>query len=401
MLTPHDIAYIAVRRRPARSGRASGRGGGTRSSTRSTCARSRTPTATGSATSRACAGTLDHIAGLGADRHLDQPLLPLAAGRPRLRRRRLLRHRAGVRRPGRRSTGCSPTRTRAACSVLMDIVPNHCSSRARLVPGGAGGRARVAGAGPVHLPRRARVRTAREPPNNWRSVFGGPAWTRVTEADGSPGQWYLHLFDPSQPDFDWRNPEVGDMFEQVLRFWFDRGVDGFRIDVAHGLVKAAELPEWDLPPHAAGEPGHPSPMWDQPEVHDVYRRWRRIAESYAGRGHHLRRRDLGARPGGAGAVPAPRRAAAGVPLRPADPAVAAPTTCARRCSAGWTTSAATGATVTWTLANHDVHRAVTRYGRDQDLVVDRPGRPGRQHPPAGERRSTSPRAAGSPGRPRS
>ena len=75
------------------------------------------------------------------------------------------------------------------------------------------------------------------PPNNWDSVFGGPAWTRTTNADGTPGQWYLHLFDPKQPDFDWTHPEVRTEFEDILRFWLDRGVDGFRVDVAHGLVK--------------------------------------------------------------------------------------------------------------------------------------------------------------------
>ena len=74
------------------------------------------------------------------------------------------------------------------------------------------------------------------PPNNWESVFGGPAWTRVED-----GQWYLHLFDSTQPDLDWRNPEVGDMFEDVLRFWLDKGVDGFRVDVAHGLYKEESL----------------------------------------------------------------------------------------------------------------------------------------------------------------
>ena len=84
-----------------------------------------------------------------------------------------------------------------------------------------------------------------EPPNNWKSTFGGPAWERVTEADGSPGQWYLHLFDVTQPDFDWTNPEVGDEMEAALRFWMDRGADGFRIDVAHGLVKAEGLPDAD------------------------------------------------------------------------------------------------------------------------------------------------------------
>ncbi|MGH3369319.1 MAG: alpha-amylase family glycosyl hydrolase, partial [Nocardioidaceae bacterium] len=108
-----------------------------------------------------------------------------------------------------------------------------------------------------------------EPPNNWQSVFGGPAWTRVRD-----GQWYLHMFDATQPDLNWWNPEVGDEFESILRFWLDRGVDGFRIDVAHGLYTPQEMA--DL------KQGETFPMWDQPEVHEVYRRWRRILDEYDG-----------------------------------------------------------------------------------------------------------------------
>ena len=119
--------------------------------------------------------------------------------------------------------------------MIVDLVPNHTSSehawfQAALasVPGSPE-RAR-------YLFRDGKGPRGEEPPNNWRSVFGGPAWTRVPD-----GQWYLHLFDTSQPDLDWRNPEVGDLFEDVLRFWLDRGVDGFRVDVAHGLLKEATL----------------------------------------------------------------------------------------------------------------------------------------------------------------
>ena len=83
----------------------------------------------------------------------------------------------------------------------------------------------------------ARARPSGSPPNNWRSVFGGPAWTRELRN----GEWFLHLFAPQQPDLNWRNPAVGDEYERILRFWLDRGVDGFRIDVAHGLVKDAAL----------------------------------------------------------------------------------------------------------------------------------------------------------------
>ncbi len=122
------------------------------------------------------------------------------------------------------------------------------------------------------------------PPNNWESWFGGPAWTRVTEADGSPGQWYLHLFDTSQPDFDWTNPDVHEEMESVLRFWLDREVDGFRIDVAHGLVKAEGLPDADLPYDQARDATSSQPMWDQPGVHEIYRSWRRLVDSYAVRG---------------------------------------------------------------------------------------------------------------------
>jgi alpha-glucosidase len=163
--------------------------------------------------------------------------------------------------------------------VLVDIVPNHSSSdhpwfRDALAAGpGSAARAR-------YLFRDGAGEHGEEPPNNWLSVFGGPGWTRVTEADGSPGQWYLHLFDVTQPDFDWTNPEVGDEMESVLRFWLDRGVDGFRIDVANGLVKAEGLPD---APANAPEVEHTDamPMWDQPGVHDVYRRWRKVTDSYA------------------------------------------------------------------------------------------------------------------------
>ena len=97
-------------------------------------------------------------------------------------------------------------------------------------------------------------------PNNWESVFGGPAWTRVAESDGSPGQWYLHLFDASQPDFDWKNPEVWELFRSVLTFWLDRGVDGFRVDVAHGLIKAEGLPDEEKLHHPPL--GNNGPFWD-------------------------------------------------------------------------------------------------------------------------------------------
>ncbi len=158
--------------------------------------------------------------------------------------------------------------------VVVDVVPNHSSIEhpwfQEALAAGPGSAARAR-----YLFRDGRGADGAMPPNNWDSVFGGSAWERLPD-----GQWYLHLFDVSQPDFDWTNPEVGDELERVLRFWFDRGVDGFRIDVANGLVKAAGLPDV-APEDDAGDLGRPTPMWNQPGVHEVYRRWRRVGDSYA------------------------------------------------------------------------------------------------------------------------
>jgi alpha-glucosidase len=121
------------------------------------------------------------------------------------------------------------------------------------------------------------------PPNNWEAVFGGCAWQRIIEADGKPGQWYLHLFAVEQPDFNWEHPEVRAHFEEVLKFWLDRGVDGFRIDVAHGMVKYPGLP--DVPEKdksAEMLAPHERPFWDQDGVHEIYRSWRKILDSYPG-----------------------------------------------------------------------------------------------------------------------
>jgi len=175
--------------------------------------------------------------------------------------------------------------------IVVDLVPNHTSDQhpwfveALAASPGSAARAR-------YLFREGSGEHGELPPNNWQSIFGGPAWTRLED-----GQWYLHMFDSSQPDLNWDNPEVGDEFESVLRFWLDRDVDGFRVDVAHGMVKAPGLPDWDghvamvegAADIAAGAPedgstgaGNTGPMFDQEGVHDIYRRWREVLDEYDG-----------------------------------------------------------------------------------------------------------------------
>ena len=164
--------------------------------------------------------------------------------------------------------------------VVVDLVPNHSSSAHPWFQ-------EALAAGP-DSPERARYVfragggvDGELPPNNWQSVFGGPAWTRITEADGTPGDWYLHLFDSSQPDFDWSNPWVHERFREVLRFWLDRGVDGFRVDVAHGLIKADGLPDYTPTPGGSmGGDQAEVPYWAQEGVHEVYRDWRRVLAEY-------------------------------------------------------------------------------------------------------------------------
>ncbi|MCG5216310.1 glycoside hydrolase family 13 protein [Streptosporangium sp. KLBMP 9127] len=153
--------------------------------------------------------------------------------------------------------------------VIVDIVPNHSSDEHAWF--------QAALAAPAGSPERARYLFAdggELPPNNWQSTFSGPAWTRLPD-----GQWYLHLFAPEQPDLNWRDPVVHAEFLDVLRFWLDRGVDGFRIDVAMGLYKAAGLP--DTPPEDQAFKAE-SPIWGRPETHEVYREWRKVLDSYPG-----------------------------------------------------------------------------------------------------------------------
>jgi len=162
--------------------------------------------------------------------------------------------------------------------VMVDIVPNHTSSRhawfaeALAAPKGSPARDRYIfrdGLGP----------DGARPPSDWPSAFGGLAWTRVGD-----GQWYLHLFATEQPDLNWANREVRDDFLTTLRFWSDRGVDGFRVDVAHGLAKNLAEPLQPLPvkrhPPDGSVPPGAHPLWDRDEVHDIYAEWRQVFNEY-------------------------------------------------------------------------------------------------------------------------
>jgi alpha-glucosidase len=202
------------------------------------------------------------------------------------------------------------------------------------------------------------------PPNNWRSIFGGPAWRRVTERDGSPGQWYLHTFAPEQADFNWTHPQVAGHFDRVLRFWFNRGVDGVRIDVAHGLHKRPGLPDHDFAAddELTGDPVNQH-AWNQPEVHEVWRQWRRIAEEYTARTG--RERVL---VGEVGVLDTTELAAYQRRdelhqsfyfefLRAAFDASALTDVISR----GLDIVGGSGSPVAWVLNNHDMPRAVTRY----------------------------------------
>jgi len=182
--------------------------------------------------------------------------------------------------------------------IIVDLVPNHSSDQhvwfqaALNAAPGSTERNR-------YMFRDGKGENGELPPNNWESVFGGQAWTRIIEADGKLGQWYLHIFDSTQPDFNWENEEVREEFDSVLRFWLDRGASGFRIDVAHGMIKVDGLP--DVVHHSSTMSGQDSPddvktqesedelisrleienpFWGQPGVHTINKRFRKILDEY-------------------------------------------------------------------------------------------------------------------------
>ncbi|CAM4442310.1 Oligo-1,6-glucosidase [Mycobacterium basiliense] len=249
---------------------------------------------------------------------------------------------------------------RRGIKITMDVVPNHTSSahpwfQAALTAGtGSAARDR-------YFFRDGRGPNGSLPPNNWESVFGGPAWTRVTEPDGSPGQWYLHLFDAEQPDLNWENPDIFDDFEKTLRFWLERGVDGFRIDVAHGMAKPPGLP--DTLDHAQVlRHTDDDPRFNHPNVHAIHRDIRTVINDYPGAvtigevwvhdnarwAQYLRADELHL----------------GFNFRLTRTDFDA-TEIHDAIQNSLAAAAIESAVPTWTLANHDVGREVTRYGGGQ------------------------------------
>jgi len=228
--------------------------------------------------------------------------------------------------------------------TIIDVVPNHVSHEHEWF--------RAALAAAPGSPERERFWFVDTPPNSWVSNFQGGTWTQVPD-----GQWYLHLFTPEQPDLNWNHPDVRREHEEVLRFWFDRGVAGVRIDSAALLIKDPALPD------VTGDeaPGQ-HPNTDRDEVHDVYRAWRAVADSYPGTRvlvgevwmpdpvrftNYLRPDEMHT----AFNFDFMTRPWDGAQLRESiDSMLAA--------------HAPVGAPSTWVLSNHDVTRTVTRYGRE-------------------------------------
>ena len=258
---------------------------------------------------------------------------------------------------------------RLGLKIIVDLVPNHTSEdhewfRAALTSEPSSPER------DRYMFREGRGENGEEPPNNWKSLFGGRAWTRVPD-----GQWYLHLFDSSQPDLNWENPEVWEEFRAILRFWLDRGADGFRVDVAHGMIKAPGLPDWDEQVHmvegtdaqgAQDEPDGPSktmdtgPYFDQDGVHEIYRDWHTVLQEYPGDRMLVVEAWVG---------PAERLA------RYVRPDEAQQAFNFDFLVAGWhrdrmrdtieislRANAAVGAPSTWVLSNHDTVRHASRYG---------------------------------------
>lgn len=244
--------------------------------------------------------------------------------------------------------------------VFADIVPNHSSDlhvwfqEALKAEPGSAARER-------YIFREGKGVNGELPPNNWPSHFGPTSWTRTTNADGTPGQWYLHLFAPEQPDFNWDNEEVIEDFKKTLRFWSDRGVDGFRIDVAHAMKKDMSEPYPDIKTfdmeNIPLDGSHH--LFDRDDVLEIFKGWREVFNSYN-----------------------PPRVAVAEAWVPSErrPRYATPETLGQAfnfdlLSAPWSAkkfkqtinfnvalSEKSGSSSTWVLSNHDVIRHATRYG---------------------------------------
>ena len=250
---------------------------------------------------------------------------------------------------------------RRGLRVTIDLVPNHTSERhewfqaAVAAAPGSAERAR-------YIVRDGNGFGGAHPPNNWTSTFGGPAWTQLPASAYAAGQWYLHLFAPEQPDLNWENPEVWADLKQTLRFWSDRGVDGFRIDVAHGMAKPAGLPDMPQPIGVCPglvDPGVADPRFDADGVHDVHRMIRTVLDEYPGRV-------------AIGEIWVTDDAAFARYLRPDELHMgfnfrlleANFDACSLREAIEHSLAAVrdSPAPATWTIANHDVVRPVTRFG---------------------------------------
>ncbi len=253
--------------------------------------------------------------------------------------------------------------------IIIDIVANHTSDQHPWF--------QAAVASPPGSPQRDRYffrdgtgQDGSLPPNNWVSAFGGPAWSRITEPDGRPGQWYLHLFAPEQPDVNWSHPDVIAAFDHVLRFWLDRGVDGLRIDAAAALAKRPGLPDADYggDHRFRAVEWTDNPHWDVDTVHSILRRWRALADGYPGDrcfvaeavvngadrlSNYLQHDEMHTAFNfpylKAPWHPAHIRSVIDDTVRALEP---------------------TGAPATWVLSSHDEVRLVTRYGRATTSSVD-------------------------------
>lgn len=240
--------------------------------------------------------------------------------------------------------------------VIVDVVPNHSSDQHPLFQAALGAPAGSPERQMYHFVQ-GRGATGDEPPNNWQSVFGGPSWTRVSEQDGAPGQWYYHLFAAEQPDFNWENPAVAEFFEGVFRFWLDLGVDGFRIDVSDALFKDTTWPDTDS--------GSPVIFKDKSDpIHDVYRWLRELFDQYDG--DRMAVIETGAEDHVVAQFLRPDEMHQAFNFRFLKTGWNGPAL-ARAIKESMEAFSDVGAPATWVTDNHDTTRSVTRYSSSNSL----------------------------------